>query len=157
MDWVNFVPYYYAKTQKPELLANWGMQPKVVGPKSSGTIIFANTWLVNAKSKVKDACWEFIQEMSTLESLEYLGPAHGGLIPRKSWYDKNPDKVKADTMFSTGLEAINNAYPIHWGPDWLQFRIALIPFLTEAALLKRTPKEALDAAAAKLNTEVLKG
>ena len=56
MDWVNFVPYVYAKTKQPPLLANWGMMPTFTGPKSAGGIIFVNTALMNAKSKVKDAC-----------------------------------------------------------------------------------------------------
>lgn len=157
MDWMNINGYYYAKKSAPDLLPKWGAGVPPKGPKSAGNIIFVDTMLINSASKVKEACWEMMVELSTYENLELLCPEQGALVPRKSWFDKFPDKVKADPIIGAGIECLKIAYPVHWGPNWTPFRIAMIPFLEEAILLKRSAKDALDAAANKLNSEVLTG
>ena len=157
MDWANVSSYYFAKKNKPEVFAQWGASVPPTGPKSQGSLIFNDTMLINATSKVKEASWEFIQSLMTYDILEALVPENGGLITLKSWYDKFPEKVKEDMIIGKGLEIMKMAYPVHWGPDWTAVRIALIPFLSEAILQKRTPKDALDAAVSKINSEILSG
>jgi len=155
MDWANVSYYYFAKNNRPDVHAQWGAKIPPKGTKNHGSLVLADTFLINAATKVKDSAWEVIEESMTYENLELIGPEQGGLMTRKSWYEKFPEKVNSDLIVKTGMEVLKMGYKIHWGPDWTPYRITLNPFLEEAILLKRSPKEALDACANKMNTEIL--
>jgi ABC-type glycerol-3-phosphate transport system substrate-binding protein len=113
--------------------------------------------LMASYGEQKDATWQLVEGLSELDDLEALVAPSGSLVPRTSWYDKNAAELKDDAGKQAGVEALKIAFNIHWGPDWTQDRIALIPFLEEAVLGKRTPKDALEAATKKLDADVLRG
>ena len=155
MDWVGPEVNAYALDARPDLLPSLGYGLPPQGSVRRGTFLFADTFLLNHASEAKQAGWEFIQEMMSYDILELIALGTSYFMPRKSWYEKYPWKWQDSTVTSTGLAALEEAYDHHWGPQWTPFRIAFIPFLEEAILQKRTPADALHAAAEKLNTEIL--
>jgi ABC-type glycerol-3-phosphate transport system substrate-binding protein len=157
LSWERAGAYNFARQTRPDLLPQFGFGNPPKGRENGGTIIFVDPILITAYSKHQEAAWKLLSGLQEIDTLEQLVGPSGSLVPRTSWYEKNPDKLKADAGKQAGVEAIKVAFKIHWGPDWTQYRIGLIPFLEEAVLRKRTPKEALEAAKKKLDSEVLRG
>jgi multiple sugar transport system substrate-binding protein len=157
MSWERAGAYNFAKQSRPDLLPQFGFGNPPRGAQGNGTIIFVDPILITAYSKKQEAAWKLLEGLQEIDHLEQLVAPSGSLVPRNSWYEKRADTLKGDGGKLAGVEAIKVAFKIHWGPDWTQYRIALIPFLEEAVLRKRTPKEALEAAKKKLDAEVLRG
>jgi ABC-type glycerol-3-phosphate transport system substrate-binding protein len=157
LTWERAAAYNFAKQSRPDLVPQFGFGMPPKGSQNNGTIIFVDPVLITSYSKKQEAAWKLLEGLVELDHLEQLVAPSGSLVPRLSWAAKYPDKLKEDAGKQAGVEASKIAFNIHWGPDWTQYRIGLIPFLEEAVLRKRTPKEALEAAKKKLDSEVLRG
>jgi multiple sugar transport system substrate-binding protein len=157
LSWERAAAYNFARQSRPDLLPHFGFSNPPKGSQNNGTIIFVDPILITAYTKKQEAAWKLLEGLVETSNLEQLVAPSGSLVPRTSWHAQNAAKLKEDAGLQAGVEATKVAFNIHWGPDWTQYRIGLIPFLEEAVLRKRTPKEALEAAKKKLDSEVLRG
>lgn len=124
----------------------WGAENVVVGPPLTGakqvTFGIPGGLGINAKSKNVSGAEKFLAFMTKPEQLQSMGKASGFLSPRTDV------TVPSDAPHAKEFqEALANAYPGEPNPTARQLMSLIAPEIQAALTGKKSPKEALDAAA----------
>lgn len=124
----------------------WGAENVVVGPPLTGakqvTFGIPGGLGINAKSKNVSGSEKFLAFMTKPEQLQSMGKASGFLSPRTDV------TVPSDAPYAKEFqEALANAYPGEPNPTARQLMSLIAPEIQAALTGKKSPKEALDAAA----------